>query len=127
MKIVTRGPNKGRKRHTETIEQAFNNNKVLVYVLRGEKLMRIVMGQRLPVYSTAAGGNIMKYGKWGIIWRIPMKYILEYCTEIVEENDTYILYGEPSDPPSWIGNKVAEAQGGLFTKKKEKDDDPCPF
>jgi len=109
-KVVSRGKNKGKRRYTETITQAYQR-KLDVYVLRGHRIMRGILDEGLKCYCTARGGDILKYGKWGIVWRVPYRVLPD---QVFEETDRYNLFAFSDDPPEWTQAAV-HIQGGLFS------------
>lgn len=126
-KRISRGPNKGKRKFTETVEQAYKK-KLKVAVIRGARIIEAVMHENLKLYCTARGGRVMEYGKWGIVWRIPYRVLPE---EVFEETDEYILYADSWDPPGWDGDATAEnIEGGLFCAgeaAEEDGDEDVPF
>jgi hypothetical protein len=116
-KTISRGPNKGRRKPAETVEAAYRR-KVEVWVLRGHKILQGVLNYDLKVYCTARGGDLLKYGKWGIVWRIPVKVLPD---EVYEDNDRYTLYCNPDDSPEWTG-EFTGIQDGLFARNKDESD-----
>jgi len=117
-RTISRGPNKGKRRPAETIQKAYER-KLQVWVLRGYEILRGVLNYELKVYCTAKGGDLLKYGKWGIVWRVPVKVL---PTEVYEDTDRYILYCAPGDSPEWTG-EFTNIQDGLFARNKDKIDD----
>jgi len=132
---VTRGPNKGKKRFIETIEQAYGK-KLNVYVVPGHRIMEYILQNELKVYCTARGGNVLHYGKWGVVWRVPYAVL---PTEVYEETEAYVLHADPMHPPGWEGDAVARTiHGGLFDApqggngkarppKEQDEDEDVPF
>lgn len=126
---ITRGPNKGKPVFTETIEQAYQKQ-LKVYVVPGHRIMEYILEHELKVYCTARGGNVLHYGKWGVVWRVPYAVL---PTEVYEETEEYVLYADAMSPPGWEGDAVARTiGGGLFDSpaggngkvpKPEEDDD----
>lgn len=131
-RTIKRGDRKGRSQFTETIEQAYKKH-VKILVIRGWRIAKVVLDRKLTLYCTARGGDIMTYGKWGLVYRVPRSSFDDL--DLFEQTDQYSLYCYPDDPPQWAGNAVVETmEGSLFAggngKAKKKcipPDDVVPF
>ena len=119
-KSLARGKRKGVRVYCESIEDAFKKP-VEVYVVRGCQIAEIVLRRRLYLWCVASQRNIMKYGKLGLVWRIPVN---ELPVEELERTDKYVLYGDSHDPPGWkFGDHMPLLQSGLF-EREPGDDTP---
>lgn len=102
MKKISRGPRKGRWVHNESIEKGFKH-RLLVYVMRGFQLLTIIRDERLPLSMT----NVRRDAEWAFYWAVPQRC---FPTNILEENDRYILFGNPHDPPGWMNEEYEEGE-----------------
>lgn len=107
-KTISRGPNKGKRKFTETIEKAYEK-KVDVFVIRGYKLAQMIVELGLKLHCTAKDREVYIAGKWGLVYRVPKSQLPRHE---FEDNDVYTLYCDPLDPPAWT--EVAAMQGDLF-------------
>lgn len=129
-KTISRGPNKGKTKFTETIEEAYKKQ-LDVFVVRGHRLAQIVLDKKLTLYCTARNGDLLKYGKFGLVYRIPRSEL--EGLELFEETDHYRLFCYSDDPPQWAGDEAASTiEGGLFAsgngqRKKKEEEDEVPF
>ena len=121
---LKKGPRKGAEVFTETVEQGYQNNKLHVAVIRGWRLVRIAIEEKLPPYCAAPHGDPYVAGKWGVYWRIPVKTLPFGENAIIEDADRYTLYAFQDDPPAWMGDAAARTiEGGLFDTREEEDEE----
>lgn len=125
-RVVSRGDNKGKRRFTETIEQAYAKH-LDIYVIRGWKIAKVVLDRKLTLYCTAKNGDIMTYGKWGLVYRVPRAAL--DGMDLVEQTERYSLYSYENDPPQWHGDAAASTiSDGLFCERQpQKAVEEVPF
>lgn len=104
-RTVTRGTRKGRPEFTDTIEEAYKK-KVDVYVVQGHVLISLVVEHKMPLWCTAKNKNLFHYGKWGLVYRIPLALL---PVEKQEETDRYTLWYDSMYPPGWLGKPIKGA------------------
>lgn len=94
MKTISRGPNKGKRVHSETIDKAFRR-KLDVFVMRGVELLKVIERETIPLRSI----DYQKQANWAAYWCVPIRY---FPTNVVFEDDEVTVYGNPIDPPEFL-------------------------
>lgn len=111
LKTISRGPNKGKRVHSETINKAFKK-KVEVFVMRGVELLKVIERERIPLRSL----DYLKQANWAAYWCVAIRF---FPTTVLFEDEEVVVHGDPLDPPEFLSDD--------FGKTDDTVEDECPF
>jgi len=106
--------------YTESIEEAFEKP-LVIYVIRGSVLARLVVDNKLALFCSGAKRDVMQYGKWGLVYRIPINL---FQTEELLKTDKYTINGSREDPPGWMYTEMGKLDGYLPFESEGEHADP---